>query len=485
MPSYGPSLIDEWIAQPQGSGITRGSDMHDHFDSSSLKTLSTVHALVLGTGDSIFKEILPSIGQAQYEVLFVTCFWAGSSSLSQVSSCLKNLSAAAIQRGSKIKVRICLSSLSLLQKLFHTSSPAGHVYPSSVWVQKFGLPPSEDLNGLDLEIKSIFIRPFSVMHPKFVIVDRRYLYLPSCNVSWENWFEGCLQISGPIVNHFLEFWRDFWASHSDKASDNFAVQSRNEMGDVPAAFNTKGFQPPSSQAYMSSITSKKFQINLSGIQSAFLLSSHRTNPQFRPFPWQSAARPPQTPLNVFLLHAFNNAKSSIYVQTPNVTSPPVLEALLAALGRGVDVHIITSERLMILEQLITAGTSTTRCLKQLKRQFITLLTERQKRLMDEEQGSNSHIGSLKIEYFIKRSSDNGLQLGPEPVQTHLKLTIVDEATVIFGSGNMDRASWYTSQELGVAYVSASLVQSIMSGLESCLMSRKKLDFCRTGELSES
>ncbi|KAL9080916.1 MAG: hypothetical protein Q9157_000416 [Trypethelium eluteriae] len=328
----------------------------------------------------------------------------------------------------------------------------GHVYPSSVWVQKFGLPPSEDLNGLDLEIKSIFIRPFSVMHPKFVIVDRRYLYLPSCNVSWENWFEGCLQISGPIVNHFLEFWRDFWASHSDKASDNFAVQSRNEMGDVPAAFNTKGFQPPSSQAYMSSITSKKFQINLSGIQSAFLLSSHRTNPQFRPFPWQSAARPPQTPLNVFLLHAFNNAKSSIYVQTPNVTSPPVLEALLAALGRGVDVHIITSERLMILEQLITAGTSTTRCLKQLKRQFITLLTERQKRLMDEEQGSNSHIGSLKIEYFIKRSSDNGLQLGPEPVQTHLKLTIVDEATVIFGSGNMDRASWYTSQELGQEFL---------------------------------
>jgi phosphatidylserine/phosphatidylglycerophosphate/cardiolipin synthase-like enzyme len=37
----------------------------------------------------------------------------------------------------------------------------------------------------------------------------------------------------------------------------------------------------------------------------------------------------------------------------------------------------------------------------------------------------------------------------EPFHSHLKLTIFDHEIVILGSGNMDRASWYTSQELGI------------------------------------
>jgi len=52
---------------------------------------------------------------------------------------------------------------------------------------------------------------------------------------------------------------------------------------------------------------------------------------------------------------------------------------------------------------------------------------------------------LKIDYFVPGSGDK------EPKQSHLKCTIVDGELVILGSGNLDRASWYTSQELGVAF----------------------------------
>lgn len=55
-----------------------------------------------------------------------------------------------------MRVRICLSSLSLLQKLFHTSSPEGKTYPPEIWHSKLGLPGQHDLTGLDLEVKSIF-----------------------------------------------------------------------------------------------------------------------------------------------------------------------------------------------------------------------------------------------------------------------------------------------------------------------------------------
>ena len=468
-----PSLIDTWAQHPHEGDVTTWPSAHEASHSSGLKTLSTLHSLALGSGDSIFSSILPSIEQAQFEVLFVTCFWAPSSSLDRVASCLKNLSKRALAHGVTIRVRICLSSLSLLQKIFHTSSLEGHTYLPSVWAKKFGLPPPEDLTGLDLEIKSIFIRPFSVMHPKFIIVDRKHLFLPSCNVSWEDWFEGCLEASGPVVHHFVKFWQDFWANAQDKHSSFARSQEAVLATHRPSANN---FQPALLQPYTSSIGIRRTQLNLEHLASAFLLSPHHSEPKFQPFPWQSAARPPLTPLNTFLLHAFNNAKSNIYIQTPNVTSPPVLEALLAALKRGVDIHIVTSERLMLLEQLITAGTTTSRCLKKLKRQFRELRAENQMLLSDEERGSNKASGSLRIEFFIRSSTSAPVHLDPDPVQSHLKLTIVDEQVVVFGSGNMDRASWYTSQEIGVAFVSASLAQTVMLSLKDCLSSRTKLDF---------
>lgn len=60
--------------------------------------------------------------------------------------------------------------------------------------------------------------------------------------------------------------------------------------------------------------------------------------------------------------------------------------------------------------------------------------------------------------------------GPgEPVKCHLKMTVVDDEIMVLGSGNMDRASWFTSQELGVALLSGEKVGSVkdcvVSGLE--------------------
>src|ERR1700712_3723330 len=94
--------------------------------------------------------------------------------------------------------------------LFHTSSPHGQDHQPSTWPKTLGLPSADELLGLDIQIKSIFVRPFCVMHPKFIIIDRQMVWLPSCNVSWESWFEGCISLSGPIVDTFVDFWQQFW-----------------------------------------------------------------------------------------------------------------------------------------------------------------------------------------------------------------------------------------------------------------------------------
>jgi len=232
---------------------------------------------------------------------------------------------------------------------------------------------------------------------------------------------------------------------------------QNRTGDTGTDQQAAGFLPAIVRFDMSEPT-----------PTVFLLSPHHVNPRFRPFPWQSAPEPPPTPLNTFTLQLFGSATSSIYIQTPNLTAPPALTALLRALQRGVDVHVVTSERLMILEQLGTAGTTTARCVKKLVRRYKRL--PRAASPASDLESATPKVGRLHIEYYRSQNSNTP----KEPTQSHLKLTIVDANWVILGSGNMDRASWYTSQELGVAFCSPEVAAAVQGVVRQGLEGRIKV-----------
>jgi phosphatidylserine/phosphatidylglycerophosphate/cardiolipin synthase-like enzyme len=62
--------------------------------------------------------------------------------------------------------------------------------------------------------------------------------------------------------------------------------------------------------------------------------------------------------------------------------------------------------------------------------------------------------------------------GPgEPAKSHLKWTVVDDEATVLGSGNMDRASWFTSQELGVALLSKEKAENVRECVLSVLKDR--------------
>ena len=442
-------IIQSWLNKLHDSKATAQNDVPNywHTNPRSLISMSNVDNFVSSScGERIYRfQILPEIATAEHEVVLVTCFWAQSDTLTALNATLVELSTKALNRGRKIKVRICLSSLSLSQKLFHTSSLKGRVYTPSEWQTTLGLPSVDELDGLDLEVKSIFILPFSVMHPKFVIVDRSKAFLPSCNVSWEGWLEGCAELSGPVVNQFADFWQRFWANPFDRASDFDARKLALTDAETSTEVTT-----------------------IERIPSVFLPSPHHRNPRFALLPWIQCPPPPSTPLNMFLLSAFANAKKSIFLQTPNLTSPPVLSELLAALKRGILVEIITSEQMMVREQLITSGTRTERCVKKLIKRHKRLCADyRQETTHDAadlELGTHIRPGRLTIWYYAPMVQQ-GLATGP--VQSHLKLTIIDEEWTVLGSGNMDRASWFTSQELGVAFFSTAFAQREREEREQC------------------
>jgi phosphatidylserine/phosphatidylglycerophosphate/cardiolipin synthase-like enzyme len=435
-----------------------------------LLTNAHAHSFLVGTGKDVYSALIPSIEQARSELILITCFWAQSPTLDLLGNALKLLSARVVERGGpKVRVRIGFSSLSLFQKLFHPHSIRGKIYPPSTWTSRLGLPSAKELPGLDIKIKSIFILPFSVMHPKFIIVDRTRVWLPSCNVSWEAWFEGAIELSGEVTAQFMRFYHSFWFPED---AELMPISATHANASEPPLVGSVAHQAPAySYVHLEPLTNVSIPV-------AFLPSPHHRNPCFSPFSKQHSVIAPATPLNAFVLTTMNHATSHIYIQTPNLTSPPVLTSILNALKRGVSVHILTSERLMILEQLVTGGTTTSRCIKKLIKRYKALPVAMESTNTRDTEAQHPQLGSLHITYYQPsyKAHDRGTIGSNEPVQSHLKLTIVDRKWVVLGSGNMDRASWFTSQELGVAFESSILAGEVRKIIDNAMKNRTRTEY---------
>jgi len=394
-----------------------------------LLTMGTPTAFHVGTGLTVTKSIAAAIANAKHSVLFSTCFWAKSQSCEVLAEALRDLSHRALAdvAGRKVAVRIGFSSSSAAQKLFHTSSPKGKTYLPSTWTT-MGLPGPEELLGLEMSVKSIFFLPFSVLHSKFCIIDGHSLFLPSANVSWETWLEQCTTLTGPIVTAFTQFWQLIWAD-----------------SDTPALPPTPSPSPPPPQAART-------------YPAVFLPHPHHRNPSFRPslllqslcLPSSPPSPPPSTPQNTFILHALHYAISNIYLHTPNLTSQPLIHALVSALARGVNVDIVTCRGMMVAEQLVTtAASATTRgCVRSLVKADESMRAGRG------YAARQQHVskGVLGIWYYTGAATNRTPQGHPaeDAVQSHVKAMIIDAEITILGSANGDRASWYTSQEVNVA-----------------------------------
>lgn len=426
---------------------SRRDEQQDDFPSyyvnnvDSLITTSSPKTLYVGTGHSIYtRALLPAILSAKHSVQLITCYWAASPSLDAIRDTLEQLAKARIESNVQTRLRMTIgfSSFGLFQKLLHPASRDGYVYEPSKW-SKLGLPDQQLLEnaGIDLTVKSIFFTPLSVMHPKFVIVDGKRAWIPSCNVSWERWFEGCVEVEGAIVDRLLAFYDRVWAQgdESQRISD---IQSDSQVGTEASPRLPASVEASATQAIAFPVDGP--------VPTIFLPSPHHRNPKFSFFPFLSQKDPPMTPLNAALLTLFANAQRRITILTPNVTSWPVVESLLDALARGVDVQIRTSKGMMLIEQLVTAGTITSWCLNKFIQRYNALVN--QSRPSDPEAQAQT---PGKLEIFYYKQLDARRDEEDEPVVSHFKMTLVDDEYLVLGSGNMDRASWWTSQEIGLLF----------------------------------
>ncbi|KAI1747654.1 hypothetical protein F4782DRAFT_416843 [Xylaria castorea] len=487
-----------WIDAIKRHSSTSCADFPSYPCSEPESLISTSHpvSFQIGTGASIYTQsLLPAILKAKHEVILVTCFWAPSSTLTSLRETLEQL---AKQREGHIRsqssshpdgetlpplnVYICFSSRSFFQKLFHPWSRDGYIYHPSTWVSKLGLPDPRQLEAglINLQVKSLFFLPFSIIHPKYLIVDRQRVWLPSCNVSWESWLECCVEITGDAVATLLRLYHNVWDRPLEVDRQLPITNDRQQQVDgtrSPGRIGLTSIQSP---------VSHRVTLQSGSIPTIVLPSSHHRNPHFRPLPWQHFPRPPATPLNCAVIRLIAIAEKKIYVQTPNITSAAVVEALLEALNRGVEVTIVTSKGMMVLEQLLTGGTTTSWCL----RSFIKAYEKCKKRfahyieanhnedsdVMLDLEAQPPRLGSLDIFYFHPLPANREQQVPEEPVHSHLKMMIVDDEYAVLGSGNMDRASWFTSQELGILFHSNEFVAYVNDAVSQALRGRLSLLF---------
>ncbi|KAA8903041.1 hypothetical protein FN846DRAFT_954719 [Sphaerosporella brunnea] len=456
------ALIDTYAANLEASGIallehhkelltdflttlvTCDSPSETILPPGELLTTSTPRSIHVGTGLTVTQNLATAISAAEHSVLFSTCFWAESESREVLADALRELSRCAEEEGRKVLVRIGFSSSSATQKLFHTSSPKGKTHLPSTWTT-LGLPGPEELRGLDLRVKSIFFLPFSVLHSKFCIIDNRTLFLPSANISWETWLEQCTTFTGAVVDVFTSFWTRVWGEGDEPP--------------FPSTMKENG-----------------------GVPTIFLPHPHHRNPAFSPslvpcFPSSSPRnQPPVTPQNTFFIHALTRAAKSIYIQTPNLNSQPLLRTLEEALARGVNVKIVTCRRMMVAEQMVTtaASASTEGCIRSLIRYDHHL---RQNQAQDPFRGNRKPPGLLSVWYYTGAGSAEPIArqiVVPEctaAVKSHVKALIVDGEITVLGSANGDRASWFTSQEVNVAVFDATFAGEVREALVSGLGGR--------------
>lgn len=503
-----PAHGDDVVAGGGGAAAPEFPDYHQG-KPETLISSATAHSFQLGTGASIYTQtLLPALLRARHEVVLVTCFWAASDTLTALRQALEQLAEARsrLLRAQAadgdgaggpdqeplgpLRIRIGFSSRSLFQKLFHTSSRRGYVYPPAAWPSQLGLPPQETLEAaaIDLRVKSLFFLPFSVMHPKFMIVDRQRAWLPSCNVSWEPWLEGCVEISGPAVAGLVQFHQSVWDTETTGSELD---RERSREGTVAVSGPPPSASPRASAAGLIGLTSiqspatRFAPLAFQDVPVVLLPSSHHRNPGFRWLPWLGQTAPPATPLNVAMLQLLKMAQHSIYIQTPNLTTTSVIDGIVDALARGVDIKIVTGKNMMLLEQIVTAGTTTSLCLKALIRRHRQLVSSSHRRLVaaagDENARENEADidleagrlppGNLTISYFHPDEGNLVSKMTEEPVQSHIKLTIVDGEYTVLGSGNLDRASWFTSQELGILFRSAPFARIVSDNIEDVLKAR--------------
>ncbi|MEE2743112.1 MAG: phosphatidylserine/phosphatidylglycerophosphate/cardiolipin synthase family protein [Bdellovibrionota bacterium] len=160
-------------------------------------------------------------------------------------------------------------------------------------------------------------------------------------------------------------------------------------------------------------------------------------------PWTRNSKNPQ---DQAFLSLFRNAKSNINIVSPNLNAPPLMDAMVEALKRGVNINILLSKNYQdFISKMPMAGGTNLKNVKKILKKVAKFAKKNPKK----------KVGVFNIRWFIDRKGRVSKESGTDKLKlakwtSHTKYMSVDNQITVVGSANMDSQSWYYSRELNIA-----------------------------------
>ncbi|MCJ1324750.1 hypothetical protein MMC10_001412 [Thelotrema lepadinum] len=156
------------------------------------------------------------------------------------------------------------------------------------------------------------------------------------------------------------------------------------------------------------------------------------------------------PQNEAFLSLIRNARSSIFVQTPDLNATHLLSAITDAISRGVEVTYYVCLGYNDAGEMMPGQGGTNE----------TFAASLYKKLSTPEERAR-----LRVHWYTAKDQARPIHQQFKQRACHVKLLIADGRVGIQGSGNQDTQSWYHSQEINVMVDSESVCREWREGIE--------------------
>lgn len=151
------------------------------------------------------------IVRAEKEVFLATNFWQNSTASRYITDAIRELSRRAEARGTRVVMKV----------IYDRGDPKQvfdphHIVPESQYAGSgIGLPPSNDIPYVDLEVMNYHQPLLGTFHAKYMVVDRRIGIIQSDNIQDNDNMEMMVQVEGPIVDSLYDMAMLSWFKKLD------------------------------------------------------------------------------------------------------------------------------------------------------------------------------------------------------------------------------------------------------------------------------
>ncbi|EIW81191.1 hypothetical protein CONPUDRAFT_137247 [Coniophora puteana RWD-64-598 SS2] len=465
-----------------------------------LGSRGVVNLSIISVIPDIMQHHYDCIIRAEHEVFLATNFWQSSKSSRKINDAFIELSKRAERRGRKVVVKM-LYDRANLKMLTESHVVVDDKEMASADVQ---LPARAEMPWLEFELVNFHQPLLGTFHAKFLIVDRRMALLMSNNIQDRPNMEMMTHLEGPVVDALYDMALISWfrpmhpplpllaqpyappADGYKFGMDNEFFTTRNldgsrgaevfkkmaaEAGGVPdghagegpegklATTGDEGQNKPFISGMYQTIT-EHLNAGDQDTPATVEYAPPRPDDEYTPHvlhapheecPMVLVNRAPNgkpgnpdsglhNAQDAAWLAGLRFAERSVFIQTPTFNAAPVVEGVLNAVRRGVEVTLYVDVGFNDGGEVLPGQGGTNEEVS--KKMFAQLKEEEKDR--------------LKMYWYCGKDQVKPLNASQQKRNCHVKVMIIDEHIGIQGNGNQDTQSWYHSQEVNVMLDSAAV-----------------------------